>query len=97
MLIDKLPAPGRIKDVSLFCSPETPQRALCLVDLSGVSANIAAHAIGGEAFAFTSVAVAVPLREAFSCHVRKEGKLPQTNCACFVARGNRTSLLDSYE
>lgn len=95
LLVAKLPNPGRVKDVSLFCSPDAPQRALCLVDVANISANVAANSLGGEAFAFSSVALAVPLNQCFTCNVRQNGHLPTGNCACFVSTGSPYPLSDS--
>jgi hypothetical protein len=97
LLVSKLPAPGRIENINLFCSPETPSSALCLFDLRDVSAAVVAEKIGGQVFGFDSVVLAIPVSKDFSCRIRTGGGVPHDSCACSVAPDVPVSLLDRYD
>lgn len=76
-----LPEAGRV-ELNLFCGPEHPRRALCLIDLVGMAADEAARRLGGEPFGFSAVVLAVDLPRSFTCRVRRDGNPPQGNCSC---------------
>jgi hypothetical protein len=77
-----LPAPGRVANVNIYCSRDTPGRILCLVDVADMPAAEAALALGGVPFAFTAVVLDLRLPPAFSCRTGRPGRPTITNCAC---------------
>jgi hypothetical protein len=85
-----LPSPGRVANVNIYCSRDTPGRMLCLVDVVDMAAADAARALGGVPFAFTAVVLDVRLPPAFSCRTGRPGKPTITNCNC--SSGSRASL-----
>jgi hypothetical protein len=89
-LSSRLPAPGRIANVNIYCSRDTPGRMLCLVDVLDMPAVDAAHALGGVPFAFTAVVLDVRLPPAFSCSTGRPGRPTVTNCNC--SSGARASM-----
>lgn len=77
-----LPAPGRVTNVNLYCSRDTPGRMLCLVDVAGMQAAEAAQQLGGVPFAFTAVVLEIKLPPTFNCRTGRPGKPTITNCNC---------------
>jgi hypothetical protein len=77
-----LPAPGRVANVNIYCSRDTPGRMLCLVDVIDMPAAEAARALGGVPFAFSAVVLDLRLPPAFSCRTGRPGKPIITNCNC---------------
>ena len=95
LLAARLPSPGRITSLNLFCEGAHADRMLCLVDVEGISASAAAKALDGQPFAFTSVFLSIAVSDKFSCRIRQNGRRPEGSCSC----GNgptttRGSLLD---
>ena len=97
LLTTKVPAPGRIDNVSVFCNGDTPDRLLVLIDIAGIAAGTVAQAVEGQLFGFTSVVQSIPVQPKFSCRIRQAGGLPEGNCACRIGQQDRPSLLDSYD
>lgn len=81
-LSSRLPAPGQVTNVNIYCSRDTPGRMLCLVDVVGMPAADAARALGGVPFAFTAVVLDVKLPAAFTCRTGRPGHPTITNCNC---------------
>lgn len=77
-----LPAPGRVANVNIYCSRDTPGRILCLVDVADMPAAEAASALGGVPFAFSAVVLDLRLPPAFSCRTGRPGRPTITNCNC---------------
>jgi hypothetical protein len=77
-----LPSPGRLANVNIYCSRDTPGRMLCLVDVVDMPAAEAALALGGVPFAFTAVVLDLRLPPAFSCRTGRPGRPAITNCNC---------------
>lgn len=77
-----LPSPGRVANVNLYCSRDTPGHMLCLVDVANMPASEAAHALDGVPFAFTAVVLDLRLPPAFSCRTGRPGRPAITNCNC---------------
>ena len=82
LLATRVPAPGRITSLNLFCEGAHADRMLCLVDVEGISASAAAKALEGQPFAFTSVFLSISVNEKFACRVRQNGKRPEGSCSC---------------
>lgn len=78
----RLPPPGRITGLNLFCEGTHSDRILCLIDLADISAVAAAKALEGHPFAFSSVFLSIAVNEKFSCRVRQNGKRPEGSCSC---------------
>lgn len=85
-----LPSPGRVANVNIYCSRDTPGRMLCLVDVIDMPAADAARALGGVPFAFTAVVLDLRLPPAFSCRTGRPGRPTITNCNC--GSGSRANL-----
>ncbi len=81
-LSSRLPAPGQVTNVNIYCSRDTPGRMLCLVDVAGMPAVDAARALGGVPFAFTAVVLDAKLPAAFTCRTGRPGRPNITNCNC---------------
>ena len=77
-----LPSPGRVANVNMYCSRDTPGRVLCLIDVIDMPAAEAAQALGGVPFAFSAVVLDLRLPPAFSCRTGRPGKPTITNCNC---------------
>jgi hypothetical protein len=91
-----LPPPGRVTNVNIYCSRDTPGRMLCLVDVLDMPAADAATALGGVPFAFTAVVLDITLPISFSCRTGRPGKPAITNCNCSSgARPSLTTRLDA--
>jgi hypothetical protein len=90
-LSSRLPAPGRVTNVNIYCSRDTPGRALCLVDVSGIAASEAAQALDGVPFAFSAVVLDAPIAADFSCPAKRPGRPMTANCNC--SSGTCTSLV----
>ncbi len=86
-----LPSPGRVANVNIYCSRDTPGRILCLIDVVGMPAADAARALGGVPFAFTAVVLDLRLPAAFSCRTGRPGRPAITNCNC--SSGVRTMTM----
>jgi hypothetical protein len=81
-LTARLPSGCHITGASLFCVRENHAQILCLIDIAGISASVAAVALGGQPFGFTSVVVTLPVGTGFLCRNRcNTGALPD-HCAC---------------
>jgi hypothetical protein len=78
----RLPQPGRIANVNIYCSRDTPGRVVCLVDVLDIPAGDAARALGGVPFAFTAVVLDVRLSPAFTCRTGQPGRPVVPNCNC---------------
>jgi hypothetical protein len=74
-----------IAAVSLFCDPNAPGRALCLVDAPSESVPEVARRLGGQAFGFTSVTFTLPLEKHFACAARGARNFDQQRCTCRLA------------
>jgi hypothetical protein len=85
----RLPQPGRIANVNIYCSRDTPGRVVCLVDVVDIPAADAARALGGVPFAFTAVVLDVQLSPAFTCRTGQPGRPAVPNCNC--SSGCRTA------
>ena len=85
-----LPSPGRVANVNIYCSRDTPGRILCLVDVIDMPAAEAALALGGVPFAFSAVVLDLRLPPAFSCRTGRPGHPTITNCNC--RSGSRATL-----
>lgn len=89
-----LPSPGRVANVNMYCSRDTPGRVLCLVDVIDMPAAEAAQALGGVPFAFSAVVLDLRLPPAFSCRTGRPGKPTISNCNCGSgARAAMTRIL----
>lgn len=95
LLAARMPPPGRITSLNLFCEGAHADRMLCLIDVEGISASAATKALDGQPFAFTSVFLSIAVSEKFSCRVRQNGKRPEGSCSCCNGPATiRGSLLD---
>jgi hypothetical protein len=90
-----LPPPGRVSNVNIYCSRDTPGRMLCLVDVLDMPAADAATALGGVPFAFTAVVLDISLPISFACRTGRPGRPTITNCNC--SSGAQPSLTPRLE
>jgi hypothetical protein len=90
-LSSRLPPPGRVANVNIYCSRDTPGRILCLIDIVDMPAAEAARVLGGVPFAFTAVVLDLRLPPAFSCRTGRPGRPAITNCSCSL--GVRATML----
>ena len=82
LLSSHLPKPGHVTNINIYCSRDTPGRALCLVDVSDIAASEAAQVLNGVPFAFSAVVLDAPIAADFSCPAKRPGRPTIANCTC---------------
>jgi hypothetical protein len=90
----RLPAPGRVADLNVFCGHDTRGQMLCLVDVQDIPAGEAARALDGVAFAFTSVVLELTPGPAFCCRMGRPENLHADNCTCGTGQGLSITRID---